>query len=313
MTPLTSADNATIATSDVRFPDYPFTSRYWTPPQTAARMHYLDEGRGDAVVMVHGNPTWSFYFRHLIRGLSDDHRCIVPDHIGCGLSDKPDDSHYEYSLRRRVDDLEGLLDHLGLRENLTLVLHDWGGMIGMTFANRYPERIKRLVILNTGAFHLPKAKSLPWSLKLCRSPLGPLLVRGFNLFCRGAASSCAVRPLTADVRAALLAPYDSWANRIAVLRFVQDIPLRPGDRGYDLITDVQNGLERFRRLPMLICWGDQDFVFDEHFLRTWMSYFPDAKCHRFADAGHYVLEDAHERIVPLVRDFFTRSPIRDLH
>lgn len=303
MTPLTSP---AVATPAARFPDYPFTGRFWTPPQTSARMHYLDEGQGDPIVMVHGNPTWSYYYRHLISALKDDHRCVVPDHIGCGLSDKPVDAEYEYSLRRRVDDLEGLLDHLGLRENLTLVLHDWGGMIGMTFANRYPERIKRLVILNTGAFHLPAAKALPWSLKLCRSVLGPLLVRGFNLFCRGAVRACVVRPLSTDVRAAFLAPYDSWAHRIAVLRFVQDIPLRPGDRGYDLITDVQNGLERFRRVPMLLCWGDRDFVFDEHFRTEWQRRFPEAECHRFADAGHYVLEDAHERIVALIRDFFTR-------
>src|SRR5262249_61254450 len=119
----------------------------------------LDEGTGDPVVMVHGNPTWSFYFRDLVKSLRGTHRVVVPDHVGCGLSDKPDDARYAYTLRRRVDDLERLLDHLGLRDRLTLVLHDWGGMIGMAYASRYPERIRRLVILNTAAFLLPAGES----------------------------------------------------------------------------------------------------------------------------------------------------------
>jgi haloalkane dehalogenase len=276
------------------------------------RYHYLDEGRGEPVVMLHGNPTWSFYYRDLVRGLRDDYRTVVPDHIGCGRSDKPDDSHYPYTLERRVRDLEALLDHLGLCEDLTLVLHDWGGMIGMAFASRHPERVRRLVVLNTAAFRLPHGKRLPWSLWLCRdTPLGPLLVRGLNLFCRGAARFCARRRLPPAVRAGYLAPYDSWRNRIAVLRFVQDIPLRPGDPAYDLVSEVQDGLHRFRGRPMLVCWGGRDFVFDADFLAEWQRRFPEAEVHGFPDAGHYVLEDAGAAIVPLVRDFLKRHPLPD--
>jgi len=272
------------------------------------RFHYVDEGHGDPVVMVHGNPTWSFYYRHLIRALSGEYRTIVPDHIGCGLSDKPDDARYDYTLGRRADDLEALLDHLGVRENITLILHDWGGMIGMTYAHRHPERIKTLVIFNTGAFHLPAAKPFPWALWLCRNALfGPLLVRGLNAFCLAAARvGCKRKPLSAEARAGLLAPYDSWKNRIAILRFVQDIPLRKSDRCYDLVSDVQDGLQRFRRVPMLICWGERDFVFDRHFLDEWVRRFPEAEVHRFADAGHYILEDAPEDIIPLTRAFLAR-------
>ena len=271
---------------------------------------YRDHGAGEPVVMLHGNPTWSFFYRDLIRGLCDDYRTVVPDHVGCGLSDKPGDDRYDYTLRRRVDDLEALLEHLGLREGLTLVLHDWGGMIGMAYAHRHPERIKRLVVLNTAAFRMPPGKRLPWSLRLCRAPLlGPLLVRGLNLFCRGAPRVCVRRPLPPDVRAAYLAPYDSWANRIAVLRFVQDIPLRPGDRSYDLLVQVEEGLERFRGLPILICWGERDFVFDRLIREEWQRRFPQAEVHRFPEAGHYVLEDAGAQIVPLVRDFLQRHPL----
>jgi haloalkane dehalogenase len=274
------------------------------------RQHCHDEGHGEPVVMLHGNPTWSFYFRKLIAGLRDRYRVIAPDHIGCGLSDRPDDRHYEYRLRRRVDDLEALLDHLGLNERLTLVLHDWGGMIGMAYASRYPERIARLVILNTAAFLRPAKKKLPWQLRLIRNtPLGPLLVRGLNAFVRGALRYGVVRPLSPEVRAGYLKPYRSWKDRLAVLRFVQDIPLKPGDPSYDLVREVQDGLHRFAQVPMLICWGAQDFVFDDGFLAEWQRRFPAAEVHRFADAGHLVLEDAGERIVPLVREFLGRHPL----
>jgi haloalkane dehalogenase len=286
--------------------DYPFTGRYLSVGDL--RYHYLDEGHGDPVVMVHGNPTWSFYYRNLVLALRDAHRCIVPDHIGCGRSDKPDDSRYDYTLRSRADDLEALLDHLGVRENVTLVLHDWGGMIGMAYATRHPDRIKRLVLFNTAAFPLPAAKRFPPALTLCRTPLlGALLVRGLNAFCRAAARvGCKRRPMPPDVRAGYLAPYDSWANRIAVHRFVQDIPLRPGDRAYDLLREVEAGLNHFQNVPTLICWGEQDFVFDRHFLAEWERRLPRAEVHRFADAGHYVLEDCPDEIVPLVREFLRR-------
>src|SRR5262245_32773123 len=105
------------------------------------RYHYLDEGQGEPVVMVHGNPSWSYYYRNLVEKLSGSYRTVVPDHIGCGLSDKPDDSKYTYTFSQRVDDLETLLNHLGIDRNITLVVHDWGGMIGLTYAARHPERI----------------------------------------------------------------------------------------------------------------------------------------------------------------------------
>ena len=156
------------------------------------RLHYIDEGSGEPVVMLHGNPTWSFFYRHLIDALRGSHRVIVPDHIGCGLSDKPDDSRYTYTLASRVDDLELLLDHLGLESDLTLVMHDWGGMIGMTYAARHPERIARLVVSNTAAFHKPPAKPMPRALAICpRLGAGGVPGPGLNVFCHGTARSAA--------------------------------------------------------------------------------------------------------------------------
>jgi len=286
--------------------EYPFESRYLD--LAGHRLHYLDEGRGEPLLMLHGNPTWSFYYRNLVKAFRDRYRCIVPDHMGCGLSDKPE--HYPYTLRRRVADLESLLDHLQVGDNLTLVVHDWGGMIGLTYAHLHPEKIKRLVILNTGAFHLPTSKGFPWSLWACRTFLGPLLVRGFNAFCLAALHWCATRrPLSPEVQDGYLLPYGAWEDRVAVLRFVQDIPLRKGDPGYDLVSQVEAGIERFRDLPAVICWGDRDFVFDRHFLDIWKQKLPEATVHQWADSGHYILEDRGEEIIGIVDQFLRDHPI----
>jgi haloalkane dehalogenase len=281
---------------------YPFASQ-WNDVD-GLRMHYLDEGEGEPVVAVHGNPTWSFYYRELARAFRNDYRVVVPDHIGCGLSDKPSDERYAYTLANRVDDFGRLMDELDL-DRINLVVHDWGGMIGMAWAVRNAERIRRLVILNTAAFHLPKSKPFPWQLWVVRdTPIGPLMVRGLNLFARGATRmACTRKRLSKEVRDAYCAPYDGWNDRIATLRFVQDIPLKPGEPGYDLVSDTAGRLDVFRDRPVLICWGDRDFVFDHHFLAEWKAIYPDAEVHRFADCGHYILEDAADEIIPLITTF----------
>ena len=285
---------------------YPF-NRNWLDLD-GLRLQYLDEGKGEVVVAVHGNPTWSFYYRDLVRDLRKDHRVVVPDHMGCGLSDKPGDDRYDYTLSRRIDDFGRLMDELDLTD-INLVVHDWGGMIGLSWAVRHPDRIKRLVVLNTAAFHLPKSKPFPWQLWMVRdTPLGPLMVRGLNAFSRGASHvACTRKKLSSEIRDAYCAPYDSWNDRIATLRFVQDIPLKPGDRGYDIVSDTAAQLDVFRDRPVLVCWGDKDFVFDRHFLDQWQRFYPDAEIHRYPDCGHYILEDASEEVIPIIRRFLNSS------
>lgn len=286
---------------------YPFTGR--TLDLGGLSYHYLDEGAGEPVVMVHGNPSWSFYYRNLVLALRDNYRCIVPDHIGCGFSEKPGDDRYDYTLARRIDDLERLIDHLQPEGKITLVLHDWGGMIGMGYANRNPERIGRIVLLNTAAFHLPKEKPFPLGLKICRdTALGTLLVRGLNAFSVGASIvGCKKNPMPCELQQAYRSPYDSWANRIATLRFVQDIPLAPGDRNYDLVSEIAAGLDRFADLPIAIFWGELDFVFDRAFLAEWKRRFPKAKVKSYADAGHYILEDMKHEVVPMIAEFLREN------
>lgn len=281
---------------------YPFDSHFLD--LGGLRYHYLDEGRGDPIVMVHGNPTWSFYYRRLIEDLRAKYRVIVVDHMGCGLSDKP--QRYDYTLARHIANLEALLEQLALKE-ITLVMHDWGGPIGMGYAVRHPDRMRRFVILNTVAFWSPE---IPWFLRFCRLPLvGPIMIRGLNLFAIVAARvACRHRErMTEEVRAGYLLPYGSYADRVAVLRFVQDIPVDAAHPTFAVLQSIENGLAQFRRHPMLIMWGGKDPVFTTRLLKGWRERFPEAVVKEIDDAGHYVLEDAYERIIPWIREFLEKT------
>lgn len=295
----------------MNYPDYPFAHHYHSI--NGLRLHYLDEGdqQADNIVMLHGNPSWSFYYRRLVSALCSDYRCLVPDHIGMGLSDKPTQADYRHTLDQRVDDLEALLEHLNITDNITLVLHDWGGMIGMAYAMRHPQSLKRLVVLNSAAFHLPAGKTIPWQLRLSRVPLlGAMLNQGCNIFARAAIRLCVTRaPLSSQIAAAYLAPYDSWANRCAMQKFITDIPLQQGEPAYQTVDQVDRTLKQFSDIPILICWGMRDFVFDKDFLAQWQIRFPHAEVHSFADAGHYVLEDAADEIIPIVQRFLQRHKV----
>ena len=292
-------------------PEYPFTPHFFTHAH-GAKQHYLDEGprAGEVVLMLHGNPTWSYYYRNVVLALRDQRRCVVPDHVGMGWSDKPDDSRYTYSLQQRVDDLDALVASLDLGGRITLVVHDWGGMIGFAWACRHPERIARLVVLNTAAFPMPHDKTLPSLLRLGRdSRFGAWLIEKHNAFARGATHLAVKHGMATDIRDAYLAPYDTPANRISTLRFVQDIPLSASDRGYDLVRDTGTRLPQFADRPALIGWGLKDFVFDAKFLREFRRALPNAEVHEYADAGHYVLEDARDRLIPAIVGFLDRHPV----
>jgi haloalkane dehalogenase len=237
----------------------------------------------------------------LIDALSRDVRCVAPDHIGMGLSEKPQD--YDYTLATRIADIEALVASLGLKR-VHLVVHDWGGAIGFGFAARHAGLIDRLVILNTAAF---ASSRLPWRIALCKAPLlGPAVVRGLNGFAEPATwMAMARRRLTPDEARAYLWPYDSWANRVAVSAFVRDIPMSAAHPSWKTLKEVEAGLGQFLDRRALIVWGGRDFCFDDSFLVQWRKFLPQARARRLADAGHYVLEDATEDVVPEVRPFLT--------
>ncbi len=276
---------------------YPFKSNYLELGKH--RMHYVDEGQGPVVLMLHGNPTWSFYYRNLITALRGQYRAIAPDHIGCGLSDKP--QAYNYTLSTHIDNVSRLVEKLNLDE-ITLVVHDWGGAIGFGLALKYPKLFKRLIVLNTSAFIGP----CPFRLRVAQWPiLGELFIRGCNGFARGALRQALVNPesLSTEVKQGYLLPYDNYANRIATLAFVRDIPFTKKSPSYAVLKKIDARLESLSELPMLICWGEQDFCFNDWYLQAWIQRFPNANVHRFPNASHYVLEEQADEIIPLVQAF----------
>jgi cis-3-alkyl-4-acyloxetan-2-one decarboxylase len=283
---------------------YPFQSHFANV--RGQRLHYLDEGSGEPLLFVHGNPTWSFYWRNLILGLRGENRCVAVDHIGCGLSDKPQD--YEYTLSGRIDDLVAFVEELDLT-GITLLAHDWGGAIGLGAVTRLPERFARIVFFNTGAFPPP---FVPWRIAACRIPiLGTLAVRGLNAFAQ-AATVMAVEKherMSPDVQAGFLAPYDNWANRIAVDRFVRDIPFTPVHPTWQDLEQLESKLPALGALPTMLIWGMRDWCFRPSCLARFQQHWPSAEVHKFEDCGHYVVEDARERIVPLLRSFLARHPL----
>ncbi|MBI2812774.1 MAG: alpha/beta fold hydrolase [Opitutae bacterium] len=278
---------------------YPFEPKRFDTGQGV--MSYLDEGAGDeAVVMVHGNPTWSFYYRNLVLGLRGKIRCIAPDHLGCGLSDKPQD--FNYTLGEHIRNLRALLDSLNLRK-IHLIVHDWGGPIGLGSALAKPEQLGRVVILNTAAF---ADTVVPWRIRLCRAPvIGEWLVRGFNGFAWPATWMSVTKPLSADVKRGFLYPYDSWANRIATHRFVVDIPEGKGAPNDLALAAVESKLGQLRGRPVRILWGGQDFCFNRHYYNRWRVLLPGANADYLEEAGHYVLEDAGQECLREIAAFLT--------
>jgi haloalkane dehalogenase len=251
--------------------------------------------------MLHGNPTWSFYYRNLIGLLSRRCRVIAPDHMGCGLSDKP--RRYPYRLATHIDNVQRLLESLRI-ERFSLVMHDWGGAIGMGVAVRRPGDVKALVAMNTAAF---RSTRLPARIRLCRWPVvGDLLVRGVNVFVRGALRMAVGRKMSSDAVRGYLAPYDSWAHRIGVSRFIRDIPLGPEHPSWDDLVAIEEGLARFAATPLLLVWGGRDFCFTPRFFREWQQRFPGAESLFLPEAGHYVLEDGFAEAGPAIDEFLQR-------
>ncbi|HID22094.1 MAG TPA: alpha/beta fold hydrolase [Planctomycetaceae bacterium] len=286
--------------------EYPFRSHFL--PIDGHRYHYVDEGDGPPLLMVHGNPTWSFAWRNLIRRLGQGYRVLAVDHLGMGFSDKP--QVYSYDLAHHIANLQTFLEQLDLTR-VTLIAHDWGGAIGLGAALRSPDRFARFVLMNTAAF---PSKRIPWRIAVCRTPvLGALAVRGLNAFARAALRQAVAKPeqITASIRRGYLAPYDSWRNRIAILRFVQDIPMSKRHPSYATLAEIEQGLSRFRRHPVLLIWGERDWCFTRHFLEEFQRHWPQAETVTLPEAGHYVFEDARERIAAEVGRFLRQTSPRD--
>lgn len=257
--------------------------------------------------MVHGNPTWGYLYRNFIPPLvAAGFRAIVPDHLGFGQSDKPDDPEL-YRILRHAARLEVLLESLDLHD-ATVVPHDWGGPISLAWAARHPKRVRSLAILNTMAHRPPGKVKLPLPLHLFRTPgIGELMVKGMHFFVRGFLFKVGVvhpERLTSEARAAYLAPHPSWASRTAILVFPREIPSGPEGPVSDFLDEVHGGLRALADRPVFITWAMKDIAFTPEMLdQLWLRDFPHARILRLEDAGHYLQEDAHERIVPALVEF----------
>jgi len=286
---------------------YPFQSHYHLLTGSGAhgsnlssRVHYIDQGAGEQTVLcVHGNPTWSFTYRAIISEMQSQARIVAVDNIGCGLSDKP--QHYSYTLGQHVENLGNLVEHLDL-QRITLVVHDWGGAIGLGMAVSHVARIERLILLNTAAFPPPY---IPWRISACRIPIvGNFAMRGLNLFALAALRMTLHRlpRLQPDVAAGLIAPYGNWCERIAIARFVQDIPARPSHPTWKLLESIERQLSQLADRPARIVWGMRDWCFRQECLQRLSDRLPNAKVRRLDDVGHYVMEEAPLEVLDEIRN-----------
>lgn len=269
-------------------------------------LHYVDEGPQESpngtILCVHGNPTWSFYWRRIIEAFRGEARVVAPDHLGMGLSDRVRGG---VRLEGHIDHLVALIDELDLQD-ITLVCHDWGGAIGFGAVMARRSRFKSFVVTNTSAF---PSGDMPKRIALCRVPgAGRLAVQGGNAFARAALRMTTVIPLDQDVRKGLIAPYGSWSQREQVWRFVEDIPMKPSHPSWQTLCVIGEGLDSLRGLPMEIVWGMKDWCFTPAFKAGWQHRFPEAGVSDLEGAGHYVNEDAPEQVIHAIRRVRSRAP-----
>jgi haloalkane dehalogenase len=266
--------------------EYPFASHYFSCE--AGKLHYLDEGQGEPVVFVHGNPIWSFAFRHLVKKLSGTHRCIAPDHLGFGLSDKPAD--WSYLPADHAKNFAGLMEHLQLKD-ITLVVNDWGGPIGLSYALAHPERVKRIVLFNTWLWPVND----DWYYRLFSGfmggPVGRMLIERFNFFARsfiwvvygnkGA--------LTPEIHLHYTEPFKTPAQRRPTWIFPREI-IASGK----WLGELWSQVDKIRDKPALILWGEKDIAFRGKELNRWKATLRNYRVHTFEKAGHYPQEEAYQ-------------------
>jgi len=275
--------------------EYPFKPYYFEVNDT--QLHYIDEGAGDVILFVHGTPSWSFEFRNVIKVLSKKYRCIAMDHIGFGLSDKP--AKYDYSIQQHTATLIKLINHLQLT-NFTMLVHDFGGIIGLAAAISMPERIKKLVILNTWCRSIKDEPEFKKMKGILGSPLMPILYKYFNFSAKYIlpAAFAERSRLTPEVHQHFLKPFSKASERNGTIAFAKSLL-----KDQDYYESIGKKLSILSGKPVLIMWGMKDrFITEKHLL--WMNeQFPNAQVVRYEDAGHFVLEEKSVVAAPVIEDF----------
>ncbi|MBI5119098.1 alpha/beta fold hydrolase [Candidatus Poribacteria bacterium] len=294
---------------------YPFKPRYVTV--NGLRLHYVDEkpkgkSKAEPIVMLHGNPTWSYLYRNFVAPLvKAGYRCIVPDHMGYGKSEKSLDRE-EYLLKKKIEYFTGVMDKLDLRD-ITLVMQDWGGSIGLGYAVEHADRIKRLIVMSTWAFVFPDDvpdEAIPPLLAMCRKPeIGETMLLACNMFIEGFLPLAIVRKekITPQLMAAYRAPFPDYNSRIPTMA-IQDVPLRADEPSYSTMKTIQEKLNVLS-VPTCLIWGENDHVFpSDTIVPIWQGVYPHSELHMIPRAGHFLQEDAPGEIVAIMRDFLRRNP-----
>jgi haloalkane dehalogenase len=286
----------------VKLPDYikkeyPFKTNFFKIDNLD--YHYIDEGEGKPIIFVHGNPTWSFYFRDLVKELSKKRRCIAIDNIGHGLSSKP--KHYKYTLSNHGKNLEKLVKHLNLKE-IDLVMHDWGVAIGTFFAINNPHLVNSLTIIN-GSFI--RSKFMPRRIGILRFPvIGRYLIQVFNIFAYFATIMTVEKKLSKDKVKSYLFPYSSFNNRVGVHGFVNDIPMSKRDKSYLAFKYMKKNFKNIKDKKVLLLWGLKDFCFGKPYFDKFLKIFKNVKGFSYEDGNHYLLEDKKDEVINRLKEFY---------
>lgn len=275
---------------------YPFPSRYLDVG--AGRMHYVDEGAGPVLLMVHGTPTWSFLYRHVIRELSSDHRVIAVDHLGFGLSDKPE--HWSYRPEDHARKLAMLIDRLALRD-ITLVVHDFGGPIGLSYAIAHAHNVRAVVLFNTWLWSLRGTTAERMS-KVMSGALGRFLYTRLNFSPRVLirAAFGDKRKLRKDVHRQYIRAFSGPAERKGPWIFARELA-----GSNDWYENQWRRIDQIAGKPTLMLWGMKDPAFGADALDRWKTAIPDARIRQFPEAGHFVQEEAPEEATREIRAFLT--------
>lgn len=269
--------------------EYPFTPKEFTLPMGA--MSYVDEGEGEPLIMVHGNPSWSFEFRSLIKHFADTHRCVAPDHIGFGLSDKPTD--WDYLPQQHAENLEALLESLELGD-ITLIVGDWGGPIGLAYAIRNPNAVKRIIITNTWLWSTQNDWYYRAFSGFVGGPIGRWLIHRYNFFARTILRSTFgdKSKLTPEIHRHFIEPLSRPEERKGCWVFPKQIIAAS-----DWLADLWEQRDRLEGRVKLIAWGMKDIAFREKELNHWVKHFPGARVLRYADAGHLLAEEKSDALI----------------
>lgn len=280
---------------------YPFEPRYFEID--GARMHYVDEGQGEPIVMLHGTPTWSFLYRDVIKTLAPHYRCIVPDHLGFGLSDKPERGAYH--PKDHAQRLQALIEHLQLRD-LTLVVHDFGGPIGLSYAAEHPSNVRALVLFNTWMWSLRGELVAEFASRSSNGPIGKFFFRQFNVELRTVFKAVwgDSSKLTAALYQQYVKPFPKPSDREAMRVLAHELLYASG-----WYEELWKRSEHIKDIPSLLLWGLKDPIFKQRHLARWQTLLAHAQTITFPEAGHFVQEEERDKVGLLVKQFLATQSV----